>query len=412
MSKLKIAFIISSFPALSETFILNQITGLLDMNHEVKIFARSNTNENEIHPDIKKYGLMEKVIYINMPRNKIFRVLKALCLFIYYFYKSPTKILKSINIFKYGKTALSLKLLYFIIPFIGKKFDIIHCHFGPNGIIGACLKEIEIPGKYITSFHGYDVNCFPSIKGKSVYNNLFLVDDLFTTNTEFTKQQVVNLGCNEEKIKILPMGIKIEKFKFSLKIPRYGEKIKILTIGRLVEKKGHKYFIRAFERLLKKYKKIEYIIAGDGPLKNELKKLVINLGINNYVKFTGWCSEEEIINLYRTSHIFVLPSITSSNHDREGQALVLQEAQAMGLPVISTYHNGIPEGILNNKSGFLVPEKDVNALINRTRYLLENPEIWKKMGSSGRKFVEKKYDTKILSKQLEEIYMKVVCTKL
>ena len=84
----------------------------------------------------------------------------------------------------------------------------------------------------------------------------------------------------------------------------------------------------------------------------------------------------------------------------------------MGLPVISTYHNGIPKGILNNKSGFLVPEKDINALINRTRYLLENPEIWEKMGSSGRKFVKRKYDIKRLNKQLDEIYMKVSCVKL
>ena len=170
---MKIAFIVGVFPALSETFILNQITGLLDLGHDVEIFAGSNPNDKKMHHDIKKYRLMERVHYTDMPYNKIKRILKAIFLIINYYPKAPIKILKSMNVFKYGKTALSLTLLYTIIPFLNKKFDIIHCHFGPNGIIGVHLKEIGIPGKYVTSFHGYDVNSYPKIMGENIYNVLF-----------------------------------------------------------------------------------------------------------------------------------------------------------------------------------------------------------------------------------------------
>ncbi|RLI00872.1 colanic acid biosynthesis glycosyltransferase WcaL, partial [Candidatus Bathyarchaeota archaeon] len=225
---MKIAFIVTGFPTLSETFILNQITGLLDMGHDVEIFAQFNPEEKKVHPDVEKYQLMNRVHYFNMPHNKVKRILKAIFLIFTNFHKSPIKIVGSLNVFKYGKTALSLGLLYTLIPFLDKKFDIIHCHFGPNGIIGVHLKEIGIPGKYLTSFHGYDVNSYPKIMGKNVYNVLFKNGDLFTANTNFTKQQVVKLGCDEEKIIILPVGLRVEKFKFSTRKIQPREPIKIL----------------------------------------------------------------------------------------------------------------------------------------------------------------------------------------
>ena len=405
---MKIAFIVGGFPTLSETFILNQITGLLDLGHDVEIFAQTNPKDKKIHTDIEKYQLMKRVHYFSMPSNKIKRISKAIFLIIKNFYKAPTKILKSLNVFKYGKTALSLKFLYLLVPFLDKKFDIIHCHFGPNGILGMYIKEMGISGKYITSFHGYDVNSYPKIAGKNVYNNLFKVEDLFTTNTNFTRQQVIKLGCREKKIKILPVGLKILKFKFSIRKIQDGASIKILTVGRLVEKKGHEYIIRAIAKIAESYNNIEYIIAGDGPLRKKLEDLVSKLGIKNYTNFLGEVEQKEVLKFYEQAHIFVLPSVTARNGDREGQALVIQEAQAMGLPIISTLHNGIPEGLLDGKSGFLVPERDVEALVKRINYLIEHQELWPDMGRCGRKYVEEKYDIKKLNQKLVEIYENLI----
>ena len=402
---MRIALILETFPSLSETFILNQITGILDLGHEVKIYSKMHSHQQKIHPDVKKYDLSKNTHYFpEIPRNKILRVLKAILLISKNFYKNPLLILNSINLFKYGKNALSLRNLYYVIPFLKENFDIIHCHFGPIGIIGAYLKGVGVPGIYITSFHGYDVNSYPRLMGKGVYNDLFVQGDLFTVNTNFTKQQVLKLGCDKRKIAVLPVGLNIDKFEFSQRLVQPGKPVKILTVGRLVEKKGYEYALKAIAKLVADQKNIIYFIAGDGPFKKKLDYLVSKLRIKNYVKFFGAVEQEEVLDLYQQAHIFLLPSVTAKNGDREGQALVLQEAQAVGLPVISTIHNGIPEGVLDGKSGFLVPERDVDALADRLIYLIEHQELWLSMGWLGRKFVESHFNIKKLNKELIQIY--------
>jgi colanic acid/amylovoran biosynthesis glycosyltransferase len=401
---MKIAFILTAFPTLAETFIMNQITGLLDMGHDLEIFAQYNLREKKVHVDINNYHLLERVHYFNIPQKRIKRIVRAIFLVIKNFHSSPGLICKSLNILKYR----NLGVLYNVIPFLNKKFDIIHCHFGPNGIIGTHLKDIGIHGKIITSFHGYDVNSYPKIAGDHVYKNLFQKGDMFTTNTHFTKDQVIKLGGNKKRIIVLPVGLKIDKFRFSARKRKPGEPIKILTVGRLVEKKGHKYAMQAIARIIKKYNNIVYIIAGDGPLRNELDCFASECGIRNHVLFLAEVNQDEVLSLYEQAHIFLLPSITATNGDREGQALVLQEAQAVGLPVISTIHNGIPEGVRDGKSGFIVPEGDVDALTDRLLYLIEHPESWGDMGRAGRAFVEKNYSSKKLNKQLMSIYQSLI----
>lgn len=408
---MKIAFIVAEFPALSETFILNQITGLLDLGYDVEIFAQFNPNEKRVHSDVKKYSLMGRVHYFfddMIFHNKIKRVSKTICLIITSFHRSPIKILKSLNVLKYGRNALSLVLFYSIIYLLDRKFDIIHCHFGPNGIIGTQLKEIGISGKVITTFHGYDMSYFISTKGTNIYKKLFLKCDLCMSISDYWKNKLIKLGCNENKIMVHKMGIDLQKFKYSERKIQPEEPIRILTLGRLIEKKGHEYAIKAVAKVITKYKNVIYIIAGDGSLRNKLESLVSELGIKNYVKFLGAVEQNEVLKLYQQAHILVLPSVTAKNGDQEGIPVVLMEAQAMGLPVLSTYHSGIPEVIVDGKSGFLVPEKDVDALAERMGYLIEHPQLWSEMGRYGRKYIEKNYNIDQLNSQLVEIYQKLL----
>jgi len=406
---MKIAFIVSQFPALSETFILNQITGLIDRGHEVDIFADSKRKESRTHSDIDKYDLLSRTYYRHMPANKVWRIVKAIGLIISNCYKNPIAIIKSLNAFKYEKKALSLELLYTTIPFLGKgSYDIIHCHFGPHGNLGVLLREIGIlKGKVITTFHGHDVN---AIKQPELYGYLFQQGDLFTVNTNFTKGRVLELGGSPYKIVKLPVGLSLDLFRFKQRVLLPGNDIRILTVARLVEKKGLEYSIRAVAKVIREHPdwNLKYRIAGGGPLESKLKSLISELKIENSVELLGPCNTEEIKKLYHESHIFVLSSVTAENGDREGQGLVLQEAQAVGLLVISTLHNGIPEGILDGKSGFLVPERDVDALAEKLEYIIEHPEIWPEMGRAGRRFVKEHYDINKLNDRLVEIYQKLL----
>jgi len=408
---MKIVFIVGGFPYLSQTFILNQITGLLDMGYDVEVFARFNPKEEKVHSDVEKYKLIDRINYFDMPNNKIRRMLKAIYLVIKNFHKAPLKILKSLNVFIYGKVALSLHLFYLILPFLGKKYDIIYCHFGTAGILGVLLKEIGITGKLITTFHGFDMSAYILSTNRNTYKKLFAKGDLFLPISEHWKIKLIKLGCDKEKIVVHHMGVNLEKFKYFDRKKKSGEPIKILTIGRLVEKKGYEYAIKAIKKIIVKYRNIEYIIIGDGPLENKLKKLVSESGIKKYIKFVGAAKQDEVLDFYKQAHIFMLPSITASNGDQEGIPVVLMEAQATGLPVISTFHTGIPEVVVDGKAGFLVPEKNVNALIEKLEYLIENPELWPKMGRYGRKFIEENYDIRKLNQKLLKIYQNIIKRK-
>jgi len=379
----RIAFIVYSFPALSETFILNQITGLLDMGHEVEIFAERTPplrySQNILHSDVKKYQLLRRVHYFGMPRM---------------FFKVPMP----------NEIASRYSLLRLLVLFKRKNFDVVHSHFGPNGILAIRLKQRGIPGKYITSFHGYDVNAYPNIEGRDIYKGLFRDGDLFTANTNFTKQRLVELGCDQKKVVVLSVGLRMESFTFGARTIGMEKRVRILTVGRLVEKKGHEYAIRAMGKIAGKHRNVVYTIVGDGPLGGRLKRLVSELKLEENVEFLGSLEDDQLLKVYQQSHIFVLPSVTAKDGDKEGQALVLQEAQATGLPVISTLHNGIPEGVLDGKSGLLVPEKSVDALAESMEYLIDHPELWPEMGKKGRKFVEVRYDARILNKALVDLY--------
>ena len=402
----KFAFI--SKPWLIDILGIGSLSSVLKQNgHEVDIFAQFNPGEEKVHQDIETYHLMER-IRTNIPSSKLMCVFKALYLLIMSFHKAPLAILKSLNLFRYGKKALSLRIFYTILAFIGKKdtYDIIHCHFGPNGIIGVLLKESGINGKIVTTFHAHDISAFIASRGANVYHELFAKGDLFMPICNHGRSRLIELGCNEDKLTIHHMGINLRKFSFRGRRTQRDDTVNIVTVGRLVEKKGIGYAIRAVASIIHAHPDLDirYRIAGDGPLKTKLQVLVSELNAEEQIRLLGWLEGNEVKRLMIDSDIFVLPSVTSQGGDTEGIPVVLMEALAMGIPVISTYHSGIPELIQDGKSGFLVPERDADALAEKLQHLIRHPELWSEMGRFGRKFVEENYDIKRLNQQLAEIY--------
>jgi colanic acid/amylovoran biosynthesis glycosyltransferase len=266
------------------------------------------------------------------------------------------------------------------------------------------LKDLGIGGKIITSFHGSDLGRVLRRKGGGVYRDLFDRVDLFTANSNYTRESLISVGCPEHKIRLLPVGLKVNRFVYKPRSPAGQNKTKIGTVARLVEKKGVDYAIRAVARVMPRHPNIEYGIVGDGPLRGELERLVSDLGLQDAVRFLGWLDSDEVIGFMDELHIFMLSSVIASSGDQEGQGLVLQEAQAMGLPVLATLQGGFPEGVIDGVSGLLVPERDVDALAEKLEYLIDHPERWPEMGRAGRKFVEEKYDITRLNRQLVDIY--------
>ncbi|MFH1883910.1 MAG: glycosyltransferase, partial [Planctomycetota bacterium] len=298
-------------------------------------------------------------------------------------------------------------------PFLGhRRYDIIHCHFGPNGLRGVRLRELgAIKGKIIATFHGYDVNILPRLYGNSYYEKLFQEVDLCTINSDFIGQRIKSLGADAEKLVKLPVGVKTRKLAFTKRQPESDGEIVILSVGRLVEVKGIEYSIRAISQIVPKFPNIQYQIVGDGPLREQLRDLSEQLGISEHVKLLGARTTEQVANLYNNAHIFILSGIVGQDGAEEGQGLVLLEAQAAELPVIASRVGGIPESVVDGKSGFLVPERDVDALSEKLIYLIEHPEIWPEMGRAGRAYVEANYDINKLNDRLVEIYQELLANE-
>ncbi|GAB1540067.1 colanic acid biosynthesis glycosyltransferase WcaL [Scytonema sp. NUACC21] len=326
---MKIAFLVWRFPVLSEAFILNQITGLIDRGHEVRIYALNGppANVSKVHPTVEEYCLLERTYYPpTRPDNYLWRVLKAIALLLANLDKGSLSCLQLLNIFKYGRQVTSLKWFYRGISLLkDRSYDIIHCQFGTLGSMGLVFRQTGLlQGKLITTFRGIDISSYVQEQGDRVYEKLFQEGDFFLANCDFFRNRAIALGCNSKKIVVHGSGIDCSKFTFT---PRYlpdDKKIRIATTGRLVEKKGIEYAIRAIAKLPHINQNIEYNIIGDGLLKEHFQNLIDELNLNNIVKLLGWKQQQEIIDILNDCHIFIAPSVTASDGNQDAPVNTLK----------------------------------------------------------------------------------------
>ena len=240
---MKIAFLVWRFPVISEAFILNQITGLIDRGHEVYIHALNGppVNMPKVHPAVEKYHLMERTYYPpSRPNNYLWGLTKGLGLILSNLGRGSLDCLRLLNIFERGQQISSLKALYRAIPMLNNRsYDIIHCQFGTIGQVAVKFRKTGIlHGRIITSFRGIDISRHIQEQGEDVYDELFAEGDFFFANCEFFRDRAIKLGCDPKKIVVHGSGIDCSKFAFKPRFFPADGKIRIATTGRLVEKKA------------------------------------------------------------------------------------------------------------------------------------------------------------------------------
>jgi len=407
---MNIAFVVTHFPALSETFVLNQVTGLIDRGHAVDIYADRPGEDSKIHPDVERYGLVARTRYApRMPANTLARLSKGAALAARHLGTAPGVVARALNVFRHGGEALSLKLLYRATPFLPQRpaYDAILAHFGPNGLRALALRDLGVVrGRLVTIFHGSDMSAYLQKYGPRVYDRLFEKGDLFLPISERWKSALLELGCDARKVFVHRMGIDCARFQFRPRELKAGQPARLLSIARLVEKKGIEFAIRAAAQA--RHRGFQYDIIGDGPLRPALEKLAADLGVGDRVRLLGWKQQTEVVALLDQAHLLVAPSVTGRDGDQEGIPVAMMEAMAMGLPVLSTRHSGIPELVEDGRSGFLVAERDVQALADRLDSLLSCPERWPAMGEAGRRRVESEFDIDRLNDALVETFRRVL----
>jgi colanic acid/amylovoran biosynthesis glycosyltransferase len=361
---------------------------------------------------------MDKVIKpIPFELNKLKRI-KWLS---YTLYRGPRKFIfyfiKSLNPSIFGKNGVNFLVLHRVVQFYNNSdFEIVHCQYGNNGLIAAWLKELGLlKGKIITTFHGYDAHpndpnfkiYYLNLSVRTWIPLLLRHSDLMTVNTPYLFEQLLKLGADPKRIELMPMGVDTSFF-VPKQYPREMDKVRLISVGRLIKLKSFNLGIQAVENLIKEGIDLEYFIIGDGDERDNLHRLIEQLHLNKHVKMLGYKPQSEIKKWMQKSDIFLMTSTYDETGRRETQGVVTADAQACGLPVVAFRSGGVPYTIEEGATGFLAEEKNVSEFTEHLRRLCMDNGLRKKMGQNARKFIKDNFSLSKLAHKQYSLYEKVL----
>ena len=294
--------------------------------------------------------------------------------------------------------------LFTLIRLLKKyKFHLIHAHWLiPQGLVASLARLfIRSAPPLICTSHGSDLFALQGNINKTVKRYIVSNSKAVTVVSNAMRNEILKLNVDHEKVYVISMGVDLQN-RFTP--PEIRNNIgSILFVGRLVEKKGLRYLIEALPLILKRHPKVCLRIAGDGPEKDNLESRCIQLGISDYVHFLGAMKNELLPALYQSSNVVVFPSVTS-----EGFGLVLVEALGCQCAVVVTDLPAFQDIIINEKTGLVVSQKNIQQIAEKVILLLNDYELGRSMGIEGRRFVLKNYDWGIIEQKYVDLIESIV----
>jgi colanic acid/amylovoran/stewartan biosynthesis glycosyltransferase WcaL/AmsK/CpsK len=388
---MRVGFVVDKFPSLSETFILDQVNGFLERGFEVGVIC----NENALKQDGTRnwQALSDNTVCWWGGLAPLRRSLRRLPAIVW------DKISTAFDIL------FSQKL---------QNFDVIIAHFGNNGLrVARVLKRKKLAAPLVTIFHGRDVG--RPVRDNSLwqYNVLFDQGTLQLTVNDYFRNALLGAGAAPESVAVHHMGVRTSEVEYSWRSWDQGT-LNFISVCRLTEKKGIEFALRALGELSNSNPRLDwaYTVIGGGELLADLKQLAKSLDIADRVIFLGARPHSEVKQRLREAHVFLLPSVTAHDGDVEGIPVSLMEAMAAGLTVVSTYHSGIPELIEDQKTGFLVPERDVEALARKLLWIAENPTECEHIALAARRKIEADFNADVLNDEFAHIITRLAEAKL
>ncbi|MBW1214768.1 colanic acid biosynthesis glycosyltransferase WcaL [Pantoea allii] len=407
---MKLTFFTMRFPVASETFVLNQVTHFIDAGYDVEIISVFPGDLVNRHGAFDEYGLAAKTHYL-LPEEKI-SLADKLGQRLKLVLPKITKVslLRSLNVRRYGAQSSKL-LLPAIVANARQTYvaDVFLVHFGYAGALANKLRELGIlKGKQATVFHGADISRRHILdEHKQDYRNLFQQSELMLPISHLWQNKLIAMGCPPEKIHVTRMGIEPEKFNFQ---PRdaFHRPLRIVSVARLTEKKGLDVAVKASAILKQRGGQFQYTIIGNGDQDQMMRDFIAHEEMDDCVTMPGFKPQEEIRKALNEADIFLLPSKTAADGDMEGIPVALMEAMAVGLPVVSTFHSGIPELIEHNVSGWLVKEDDAEALADTLLKLSQGEVDVAPVVAAARQKVETEFNQHIAYRELAQILEQMV----
>jgi colanic acid/amylovoran biosynthesis glycosyltransferase len=375
MDKLTVAHFVNPFLPLTQNWIYHQ----LRFNTECKCIVLCQTRENTAQFPFEK-------VFAAFPENSL---------------------VARVNM-QFSRFRARYRKGYYLDVIQKERPDVLHGHFSWESWrnIGV-VTTTRLP--LVTTFYGLDVNKLPrQWVWRRRYARLFDLGTAFTVEGPCMAKALAAIGCPEEKIRIIPLGVDIEKIA-GRRVAPAGETVKILFVGLAREKKGSTDAAAAFARVAQKNPAVELHLLGNGPYASPVRDILRRAGVLRQCIFHGYVPFENYYDLLGQMDIVMAPSVVAKNGDAEGGApVVVIEAQAAGIPVAGTRHCDIPNIVVDRETGLLCEERDVDSLTANVQTLVDNPGMRRRMGAAARLRAAAQFSIQRQVRDLNKLYRSIV----
>lgn len=408
-SPMKVAYILHRFPSLTETFIMNEMYWLKDQGIDVQIFSLMPPKDSVVHDVAKKLlpvthsspwfsvAILRSQLHFLM-RSPL-RYVTAMVNVLRQTFREPKVSLLAIALFP--------KSVHFAYEMQRMQIDHIHAHFVWLGGISASVVHQLLGTSY--SLHPHAFGLFQRNQ-RDARCELELASYVVTVST-YHERKITEL-CSQihpDDIHIVNYGIDTQWTKPASETENFNaaedRQLRILTVGRPIEKKGHEYLIEACAQLVSRGVKFRCeMMVGKNREAEALQKRVDRLNLHEHVTLLDYGNQQEVLRRYQQSDIFALACVIAKDGDRDGMPLVLIEAMACGLPIVTCPVSGITDLVLDGENGLLATERDAVSFGDALERLIEDPALRRRLGHSARQTIVDRLDIRRTTSQLANVF--------
>jgi len=405
--RLKVAYMMSRFPKLTETFILYEMLAMQQQGIQVEVYPLIREREEVMHP--------EAVQFVSVAHFQPFMSLPILRANLYFLWKKPFAYLKTLwdvlranwgsyNFFT-GVIGIFPKTVLFAYQMRADQVQHVHAHFASHPAAAGFIIHRLVGIPYSFTAHGSDLHRDRHMLREKVAEAAFVA-----AISEYNKELIISecRGNYRHKVRVVHCGVDTEVFRVRSNETPYekGENpCMILCVGTLHEVKGQAYLIEACRQLQERGFDFECHFVGDGPDKNPLTKLVEQAGLSDKVYFRGRLTRDGVARLLLEADILTAPSVPTRDGRREGIPVVLMEAMGSGVPVIASDLSGIPELVNDQLTGLLVPPRDATSLTDAMECYLKYSDLRRRLGRAGRAKVAEEFDLNKNAAKLAQYFL-------
>lgn len=408
---LRIGIFVSDFPIISETFVTTLAADLLAAGHDLRVMARDQAEQSvgPMHDQVEAAGLLGRLTRSDGDAGR-FGLGTALGLARAQPLRTGTLgALWLLDRMVPRSTMAVTRHLSALAP-----FDIVHAQFATLGQTAQRHRDYGTlrTRALVVHMRGFDITRHVREHGTAIYGNVFKKAELFVANCDYFRQVAIDLGCPADRCVVIGSPIDVDRFSPPPegRTSPQGRPLRLVSVGRLVEKKGFDDAIVAVGRLRDRGIASELTILGEGAHRPALEAAIAAGGLQDVVHLHGVATQKQIIAALHRADIGLAPSVTSQAGDQDAPVNTLKEKMATGLPVIATRHGGIPELVIDGVNGRLVPEHDPRAIAQAIVDLLGRQETWTELGQAGRKKVIAEYSRKVILEKTLVAYHRALGT--